>query len=404
MSEKISRREMLERGLLATGLLTGGLPAALAAEPRATRPPLPDRSRDAPSLPVAVRRCESYEPQLVRRQVDESLDLIGGIGMLVRNKTVTIKLNVTGGPSKRGLGGLPAYRTYHVHPNMVAAVCAAVHDAGARRIVVVESQYSRTDPEELLTEGGWDVAAIKSAGGHKVTFEDTRNRGRWPAYSRLKVPWGGFLFPAFDVNQRYEKTDVFISLAKMKDHANAGVTLAVKNLFGMPPTSLYGGDAPNEESTNFRGPVLHTGTKAVPEGVPAEVDPQPPKDWRLRVPRITADTLGARPVDLAVIDGIDTNRGGEGFWIKGAEPIQPKLLVVGRNAVCTDAVCAAVMGYDPQAGFQEFPFQGENHLQLLASVGVGTNDVSRIEVAGLSVEQALHPFNPRRLPVPLPKG
>lgn len=108
-----------------------------------------------------------------------------------------------------------------------------------------------------------------------------------------------------------------------------------------------------------------------------------------------------KAIDL--IDGIETNRGGEGAWIPGVEPIRPKLLVVGRNAVCTDAVCAAVMGYDPQADHKQFPpFQGENHLKLLASVGVGTNDVGRIEVLGLPVPKALHPFNPRRLPVPLP--
>ena len=38
-------------------------------------------------------------------------------------------------------------------------------------------------------------------------------------------------------NRRYEKTDVFVSLAKLKDHANAGVTMTVKNLFGIAPGS-----------------------------------------------------------------------------------------------------------------------------------------------------------------------
>ncbi|NQU20812.1 MAG: DUF362 domain-containing protein [Candidatus Nealsonbacteria bacterium] len=403
MSTKISRREMLTCSLASAGLLAGHRVPGRAAEPEPKRPPRADRSGDAPSLPVAVKRCESYEPRLLRQTIDEAVDLIGGIRKLVVNKTVTIKLNVTGGPTNGDLGGLPAYRTYHVHPNMVAAVCAAIHDAGAKRIIVVESQFSAKPPEEDLIAGGWDVKAIKSAGGNQVTFEDTRNRGRWPKYSRLNVPWGGFLYPAFDLNQRYEKTDVFVSLAKMKDHGNTGVTLAVKNLFGNMPSSLYGADAPNESSTSYRGPIVHLGRKAVPDGVPAEIGPDVPTDWKLRVPRATADCLGARPVDLAIIDGIETNRGGEGFWIRGAEPIQPKLLMVGRNAVCTDAVCTAVMGYDPTAGFQQFPFQGENHLQMLASVAVGTNDPKRIEVAGLSIQEALHPFNPKRLSVPLPR-
>ena len=392
MSCKISRRELLASGLGAAGLLVGGgLPAALAGQPAVPPRRLPDRSNDAPSLPVAIRRCLSYEPQLVRRRIDEALDLIGGIKKLVEGKTVTVKLNLTGGQAGP-LGGLPAYRTYHVHPNMVAALCAAVHDAGARRIILVESQYSQKSPEEVLTGGGWDVEAIKSAGGHRVTFEDTRNRGRWPAYSRLKVPWGGYVFPAFDVNQCYDKTDVFISLAKLKEHTNAGITVAVKNLFGILPTSLYANDAPNENTTSYRGAILHAGKRTVPDGVPAEIDHKLPASWVYRVPRVTADAFGARPVDLAVVDGVETNRAGEGPWSKGAEPIQPKLLLVGRNAVCTDAVSVAAMGFDPRAGTGQSPFQGENHLNLLASVGLGTNDVGRIEVLGLPLKEAVHPF------------
>jgi hypothetical protein len=102
---------------------------------------------------------------------------------------------------------------------------------------------------------------------------------------------------------------------------------------------------------------------------------------------------------LAVIDGIESNRGGEGPWIQGTAPIKPRLLLLGRNAVCTDAICAAVMGYDPMAGHGQFPFQGDNHLKLLAQVGAGTIDPAKIEVRGLSIKEALHPFNPQRLRV-----
>ncbi|NQT41584.1 MAG: DUF362 domain-containing protein, partial [Planctomycetes bacterium] len=192
MSCKVSRRTFLTRHLPAAGLLAGGGLSALA-QTRAPRE-IPDRSADAPSLPVAVARCASYEPKLLRAKVDTILGQIGGIGKLVQGKTVSIKLNLTGGP-RMTLGGLPAYRTYHVHPNMVAALAAAVADAGARRIVIIESNYSDRPIEEVLSGGGWDIAAIKSAGSHRVAFEDTRNRGQWPAYSRLKVSGGGLIYP-----------------------------------------------------------------------------------------------------------------------------------------------------------------------------------------------------------------
>jgi len=388
MSHEISRRKMLFAGMGAAGLLVGGkLPRAFGAGP------LPDRSKEAPTRPVAIQRCDSYEPAVVRRSLDAAFDLVGGIAKLVRGKTVAVKLNLTG--RIRDMCGRAAHRTYHSHPNVVAALCAALDDAGARRIVLVESFYYQEPPEEFLTAAGWDVTAIKSAGGHRVTFENTRNLGPWRSYARLKVPWGGFLFPAFDVNQRYEKTDVFVSLAKLKDHGSAGVTVAVKNLFGITPLALYGDDAPNEDSLTARVQMLHMGHKPVPDGVPAEIDRKLPEGepaWKYRVPRVTADILGARPVDLAVIDGIETVIGGEGPWMRDTRATEPKLLVAGRNAVCTDAVCAAVMGYDPQAAHMQFPFQGENHLRLLASAGVGTNDLGRIEVVGVPIKEAIHPF------------
>lgn len=395
MPRDITRREMLARGFAAaTAVVGGGLSAVMVPRraPAATK--LPDRSAEAPSAPVSIQRCESYEPKLVRQRLDAALDQIGGIDKLVRGKTVTIKLNLTG--QVQEMLGRPASRTYHVHPHVVAALCAALHDAGAARIELVEAWYYREPPEEVLKSGGWDVAAVKSAGGHTVTIQNTKNRGRWPAYSRVKVPWGGFLFPAFDVNQSYVKTDVFVSLAKLKDHASAGVTMAVKNLFGVLPTALYGNDAPNEDTVSARVALLHMAKRKVPDGVPGEIAHGLPADWRYRVPRVTADILGARPVDLAVVDGIHTVVGGEGPWNQGVEATEPKLLLAGRNAVCTDAVCTAVMGYDPQAAHMQFPFPGENHLRLLASAGVGTNDAKRIEVAGLSVKEALHPF--RRKP------
>lgn len=381
-----TRRQMLRStaaGLLAAPVARHALAAPVAAAGK------------APSLPVALQRCENYEPKRLAERLDKAIDLIGGIGSLVRGKTVTVKLNLTGGPSRK-LGGLPAHRTYHVHPNFVAALCHRLHRDGAKRIVLVESYYDRRPPETIMAAGGWDIAMIKSAGGHTVTFEDTRNRGVFPKYSRLPVPWGGFIFPSYELNQRYEKTDVYFTLAKLKDHANAGITVACKNSFGIAPTSLYGSDAPNEDTTQARGKIFHEGSRKVPVGVPGELDATTPRHWSFRVPRITADLVGVRPIDFCLIDGIETNRGGEGPWIKGVEPLAPKLLMAGRNPVCTDAVCGVVMGYNPRADHRTFPFPGDNHLNLLARVGVGTNDPNAIEVRGLSVADARFPFNPDR--------
>jgi uncharacterized protein (DUF362 family) len=401
MSDKFTRRQALACSLGTAGwIVAGGVSSLLAGDRSAIPMNRRDRSKHAPTAPVSIQRCETYEPALLRAKLDQAFKDIGGIRKLVSNKTVTIKINVTGGPGK--MAGLPGFRTYQTHPNMLGAVCAAFHDAGAKRILIVESQYSDKTPEEVLGDGGWDVNAIKAAGGGKVVFEDTRNKGAHKDYSTLKVAWGGLLYPAFVVNPSYEQTDVMVSLAKLKDHLCTGVTLSAKNLFGMAPTSLYGGDAPNEKSLNYRGAILHNGARDVPAGVPGALERLPEKDWRRRVPRVTADIVGARPIDLAIIEGIETNRGGEGPWVNGVEALTPKLLLVGRNPVCTDAVATAVMGYDPTAAHDEFPFPGDNHLLLLNQMGVGQCDPQRIEVRGLTIQQALFPFNAKRVPLEIP--
>lgn len=395
MSREMTRREVLGRiAGTATVLAGGSLRGRLDARSSEDEQVEPDKSRTAPASPVAIRRCESFEPKALRKEMDAALDLIGGIGKLVREKTVTIKVNLTG-MSWKPFAGLPAYESYQTHPHTVAALCAILNDAGAKRMVIIENLYWERPIEETLEQSGWDIAAIRSAGGHKVLFEDTRNKGKFSGYSRFEVPWGGFVYPAFDLNRRFEETDVLVSLSKLKQHACAGVTMTVKNLFGITPCSLYGNDAPDEKGLVHRTDMFHAGTKKPPAGVPAELEHGFPRVPTVRVPRITADIYGSRPVDLAIVDGIRTISGGEGHWNRGVALKEPKLLLAGRNGVCTDAVGTAVMGFDPAAPHGEFPFQGDNHLRLLASVGLGSIDLERIEVAGVPLKEAVHPFAPK---------
>ena len=98
--------------------------------------------------------------------------------------------------------------------------------------------------------------------------------------------------------------------------------------------------------------------------------------------------------DLAIIDGVESIAGGEGPWIRGIRSVQPGILIAGTNPVCTDAVGAAVMGYDPQAKRGTPPFQTcENTLLLAEGHGVGTADLKRIDVRGVSITQALYKYD-----------
>src|SRR5438132_13168128 len=73
-----------------------------------------------PTSPVSIARCKNYDLQNVLSQTQTLLDQIGGLGKLVAGKTVAVKVNLTGNPREPALG-LPAGRTYQVHPNMVLA-------------------------------------------------------------------------------------------------------------------------------------------------------------------------------------------------------------------------------------------------------------------------------------------
>jgi uncharacterized protein (DUF362 family) len=301
-----------------------------------------------------------------------------------------VKLNLTG-EFGQTFQGAPASRTYHVHPSVALALAHLLKEAGAQRIRFLESGFGRVPFHEVLPRAGWDLDALRAAGG-QVEFEDTRNLGRGQRYSSLKVPGGGYIYPAYLLNHSYEDTDVYISLAKLKNHATAGVTLALKNSFGITPNSLYGDDAGSESATSARGRILHSGRRKAPAGVPAELHPDSPRVPEWRVPHVVADLAGCRPIDLAIIDGVESVKGGEGPWVPELARISPGLLIAGRNAVCTDAVAMAVMGYDPQAPAGTRPFPGENHLALAAARGAGTNDLNRIEVRGLTVAQARCPY------------
>ena len=397
-----TRREFLRRGVAGVAGLYGLGMARGVTRLRSEEAPavpadilaVPDRSLLAPTMPVGISRCSTYEPAALKKALDEVLDLTGGIEKLVKGKTVTVKLNTTGN-GRQKMCGLAAERTYQVHPAMIELLCALFHHNGAKRIVLVESFYETKRPEEILDRQGWKVDRIIAASGGTAVFADTRHKGEFKDYAELKVPHGGYTFPKWHLNRHYVDNDVFVSVAKLKNHITAGITCSVKNLFGLAPTALYGNDAPNENTVENRGRILHDGAKPVPSGVAAERYPDTPRVSFYRVPRVTADIFAARPVDLAIVDGIESVFGGEGPWCpQPLRATKPGLILAGRNAVTTDAVCVGVMGYDPQAPNQSHPFPGENHLNLLARAGLGTNDLSKIEVRGVSLKDALHEYEP----------
>ncbi|MCX6623604.1 MAG: DUF362 domain-containing protein [Acidobacteria bacterium] len=350
-------------------------------------------ARQAPAAAVAIGRCRSYG-SAVEPVLATLFDQIGGIGPLVKGKTVAVKLNLTGNPDRFPLRRDMVYRT---DPDTVLALARLLAANGARRVRFLESFFPARQDPRLWARYGLDVETIGKV-GCQVEWENIQNLGQAKKYARVKVPGGGLMYPAFELNHSLVDCDTYISMSKLKNHWLGGVTMALKNNFGNTPCSLYGGDCGpngNEMPTEERGPVCHAGKRTPPAGVPQELHPDSPRDPGYRVTRITADLVAARPIDLAIVDGIETIRGGEGDWNPGVQALKPGLLLAGKNPVCVDAVGAAVMGYDPRAPRGTRPFiRGENTLLLCESLGIGTADLKQIEVAGVSIAEARYNFGP----------
>src|SRR5437868_8232010 len=115
----------------------------------------------APTAPVSIAKVASYDGDLAAT-LTTMFDQLGGLGRIVKNKTVTIKLNLTGSPGLR-FQGKPLGVTHYTHPKVVMATAALMGKAGAKRIRFVESAWALSGPlEEYLLDSGWNVRALST--------------------------------------------------------------------------------------------------------------------------------------------------------------------------------------------------------------------------------------------------
>jgi len=403
MREGLTRRDWLVLSGLAAGAITARPAQALSDETRSAKAGPDEKAVPAgPAEPVSVAKVRSYDEDLTT-QLRKMFDQIGGIDNQVKGKTVGIKVNLTGG---NPFPGYTVGDTHWVHPHVVGSVVAAFGALGAKRIRILEGAENRKRSyklEDKLLSGGWDVNAIRNA-ARLVEFEDTDRPGEAKQFSLLKVQSKPYIFPAFQMNHSYEDCDYFVSLGKMKNHEEMGVTICIKNLFGTTPLGVYGD----------REQVFHYGYKQAPGGAPVELDASTTRYEGWRLPRVLVDILGARPVDLAIADGITSMVGGEGPWVLGSKPCRPGTLVVGKNCVNTDTVAMACMGYNPRAGRHEPPyrvyknpkdhpldqthpsdetFQYADNMMLLAeAAGLGSADLTKIDVRGVPIKEAMFDY------------
>ena len=193
----------------------------------------------------------------------------------------------------------------NTHPLVIRGAIEAFLTLGASKVLVGEGQGHVRDSYYVLEESGLADVLYED----RIPYVDLNNdslftlpnKGRFSRLKELTLP------------QTLKQVDIIVSMAKMKTHHWAGVTLSMKNMFGVMPGIVYG----------WPKNVLHyAGIEKSIIDINATIKPH-----------------------FAIVDGI-TGMEGDGP-IMGS-PKHVGVLVMGRNFVAVDATCSQIMGINPQ--------------------------------------------------------
>jgi uncharacterized protein (DUF362 family) len=269
------------------------------------------------------------------------------------------------------------------HPAVLQAVGELLIDAGvnANDMYIVDSLWDTQSTAPFGASDEFGYAAVQKALGCKVI--DLNNPAPYSSFATISTGTNPFHSASLTMNQILSDVNVYVSIPKLKHHAEAGLTCSLKNQVGTVPKSLY-----ITSSNTGRRQALHNPTGGASNSY---------------LPESICDLNGARPVDLAVVDGIKNAKGGEGVWIPTFVPYESHVLFAGKDPVATDSIGAYLMGLDCEATSLPLP-NGEtmcdNYLDLLHNKGVGTNQLKEIDVLGdgASLVTSVRPQND----VPLP--
>ena len=279
-----------------------------------------------PLSKVLIRRSASYEMELASLIHESLLEF----KLPMKDKTVLLKPNLV---------GLDPLGIMNTHPAVIAAAREAFLRLGASQILIGDGPAMDRDTEAIIES----VRLREFAGPLARTFvdlniDDVKRVPLKTRASRLKELY---------LPKTVLGVDFLVSMPKLKTHHWAGVTLSLKNMFGVVPGSCYG----------WPKNVLH---------------------WA-GIDRAILDINAVVRPDFAIVDGI--------VGMEGNGPIQgtPKacgVLVLGDDPVAVDATCCRVMGLNP------------GRVKYLAQAGtlLGHVEAEKIEQRGESIASVRQRF------------
>jgi uncharacterized protein (DUF362 family) len=174
------------------------------------------------------------------------------------------------------------------------------------------------------------------------------------------VPGGGLMFRQYPMPKAVVEADALVSVQKMKNHSFMGITLCLKNLFGLMATD-------------------------------PQARPRMYYHHLVRMPYMLVDIGRIFNPVLNILDALTAQAGQE--WGYGAQqPLVTNALIAGDHPIATDACGAHLMGHDPQSDWLTPPFHRDrNALLIAADNGWGSTRLEEIDFQS-EVKAPLGPF------------
>jgi uncharacterized protein (DUF362 family) len=284
----VTRREFL-RAAGASALAAWPAGALAAGPPQGPKP-----AASGPILQVAVIPCPDYGAETLAAALRQGWQ--SSRPPDVRGKRVVIKPNMV---------DVSASRPIHTDPRLLDALVLLLGALGAREIILAEGTSHNRDSEDLFRRSGYEaLAKRRGIGLVDLNYDDIT-----PVKSvNPRATW----LREMSLPRTIVTADVLISVPKMKTHKLAGITLSMKNMFGILPGMVYG----------WPKNTLHW------NGIPLSI----------------CEINGTVKAHFSVVDAV-VGMEGHGPIMGSAKSVG--VLVMGDNALGVDATAARIMGVDP---------------------------------------------------------